>query len=74
MKGHIRNSEGYLFSRPLFQFLQPILPASIGEDHEDHSMESMDDPQDFFAKVDDPRELGVTGTPLRVAPGSKPCF
>ena len=41
----------------------------IGEYHEDDSMENMDDPEDFFDKVDDPREPGVTSTPLRVALG-----
>ena len=40
----------------------------IDEYHEDHSMKKMDDPQDFFDKVDYPREPGITWTPLRVAP------
>ena len=51
-------------------FSEPSNPYFlIAEYHEDHSMENMDDPQDFFDKVDDPREPGVTRTPLRVAPG-----
>ena len=40
----------------------------ISEYHGDHLMENMDDLQDFFDEVDDPREPGVTRTPLRVTP------
>ena len=41
----------------------------IGAYRDDHSMDNMNDLQDFFCKVDDPREPGISRTPLRVTPG-----
>ena len=46
----------------------------IAEYHEDQLMENMDDPQDFFDKVDDPGDRGVTHTPLRIPPRLRSLF